>query len=119
MADNTNYLTLTENNFHNEVLKSLNPILVYFWSLWRGPCSMLTPLIMDLAADVEKQTKIGKLNIDDNTSIAKKYSIYIVPTLLFFRDGQVVDKVHGIVPKQILADKLNALFQQSYKKHSL
>lgn len=109
MPDSAIYVTLTEDNFHSEVLASSDPILVDVWAPWCGPCRMLSPLIDELAVDFAGKARIGKLNADEHSYIAKQYNIYAIPTLLFFKDGQLVDRVVGVAPKEVLADKLNNL----------
>ncbi len=109
MSNNSKYIKLTEDNFESEVLASSDTVLVDFWAAWCGPCRIVNPLIEALAADFEGIAKVGKLNIDDYGQLAMQYNVQAIPTLLFFKDGQVVDRVVGIVPKEVLADKLNTL----------
>lgn len=111
MAENSRYVTLTGDNFKGEVLKSTEPVLVDFWADWCGPCHRIAPIIEEMAAQFEGRAKVGKLNVDDNAPIAAQYRIRSIPTLLFFKDGQVVDQVIGVVPKKMLADKLDVLLQ--------
>jgi thioredoxin 1 len=111
MAEKTPYITLTGDNFEQEVLNSTTPVLVDFWAPWCGPCRMISPMIEELAMSFAGQAKVGKLNIDNYVRVATQYRIQAVPTLLFFKQGQVVDQVVGVVPKQVLVDKLNALFE--------
>ncbi len=106
------YITLTEENFQGEVLESTKPVLVDFWAAWCGPCQALAPVIEEVAVDFEGRAKVGKLDVDDNATIAMEYDIRSIPTLLFFKDGQIVDQVIGITPKEVIAEKLDSLFTE-------
>ena len=112
MLKEAQYITLTEENFQSEVLESTDPVLVDFWAEWCGACHALAPVIEEVAVDFEGHAKVGKLNIDDNMSLAMEYGIRSIPTLLFFKDGQRVDQVIGIAPKKVIADKLDSLFTE-------
>jgi len=103
------YITLTEENFQSEVLESKKPVLVDFWAEWCGQCHAIAPLIEEVAADFQGGAKVGKLDVDNHSSFAMRYGIRGIPTLLFFKDGEVVDQLVGVVSKQLIADKLNAL----------
>jgi thioredoxin 1 len=97
-----NIVTLTEENFSDQVLKSPTPILVDFWAEWCGPCKMIAPVLDELAAEYDGKVKIGKVNIDEHQQIAINYGINSIPTLLFFKNGQVADQVVGMRSKRDL-----------------
>jgi len=104
-----NYVTLTDENFEEEVLKSDKPVVVDFWAPWCGPCRVLGPVIEELANDFKGQVKVGKLNVDDSPRTAQQFAIRSIPTVLFISDGKVVDGVIGALPKAALAEKMAAL----------
>ncbi len=109
MSNRAKYITLTEENFHREVLESGEPVLIDFWASWCGPCNAVAPIIEELAAEFERRAKVAKLNIDDHPSMVMKYGIRSIPALLFFKDGEVADRVVGAGSKKVLADKLQHL----------
>ena len=92
-------IILNKDNFESEVLKSDMPVLVDFWAAWCGPCKMLAPTIAELAEEYEGKVKVCKYNIDDDASIAIKYGVASIPTVLLFKEGDVVNKSIGFVPK--------------------
>lgn len=100
-------LEFTDANFEQEVLQSDQPVLVDFWAAWCGPCLAIAPMIEELANDMSGTAKVGKVDIDNNPGIAARYGVRAIPTLLIFKNGQVVEqKVGGNVRKGDLADKL-------------
>ena len=98
----------TDSNFDAEVLKSDKPVLVDLWAEWCGPCRMLTPIIEELYTEYDGKAVIGKLNVDENPEVSAKYGVRSIPTLLIFKNGELVDKQVGVVPKSALAKKLDA-----------
>ena len=106
---NASYATFTETNFQRDVLNSSQPVLVDFWASWCGPCHVMAPVIDDLATEFAGRVTVGKVNVDDEPDLAAQYGIRSIPTLLLFKDGQIVDQAVGVVPKRVLTEKLNAL----------
>jgi thioredoxin 1 len=100
-------IEITDANF-NEILKTDKPVLVDFWAEWCGPCKMIGPIVKELAGDYEGKAVIGKVNVDENPNTAAQFGIRSIPTLLVFKDGEIVDKQIGAVPKAVLAGKLDA-----------
>jgi len=99
-------LEFTDANFKAEVLNSEVPVVVDFWAEWCGPCRMVGPVIEELATDFNGQAKVGKVNVDNNRAISMKYGIRNIPTVLFFKGGEVVDKQVGAASKSAYEDKL-------------
>jgi thioredoxin 1 len=101
------YVNVTDDNFDSEVLKASGPVLVDFWAPWCGPCRMVGPIIEKLADEFSGKVKIAKLNVDENPAIAQKYNIMSIPTMKFFKDGEIAEEMIGAQPENILRDKLN------------
>jgi thioredoxin 1 len=102
-------LEFTDANFDELVLKSDVPVIVDLWAVWCGPCRMVGPIVEEIGNEYEGQAIVGKLDVDNNPEIASRYSIRNIPTILFFKNGEIVDKQVGAVPKQVLVGKLEPL----------
>ncbi len=111
MSDQNKTVTLTEENFEREVLGSEGPVLVDFWADWCAPCHRIAPVLEELAGDFEGRATIGKVNVDEQTALAKRYGIRSIPALVFFHRGEVVDQSGGVRPKEALATWLGALVE--------
>jgi thioredoxin 1 len=102
-------VTFTDANFDSEVLNHKGKVLVDFFASWCGPCKMLAPVIEKLAEEYAGKVKIGKLDVDDNQNVSMKYEIQSIPTLILFKDGQMVDKMMGFQSAETLKQKLDSL----------
>ena len=101
-------LNISDSNFEAILGEGL-PVMVDFWAPWCGPCRRVSPIVEELAAEYEGKVKICKCNVDENDGIPMQYSIRNIPTLLFFKNGELVDRLVGAVPKQEIEDKLKSL----------
>lgn len=102
-------LEITDANFEETVLKSDKPVLLDFWAEWCGPCRMVAPFVEEISKDFEGKAVVGKVDVDNNPGVAAKFGIRNIPTILFFKDGEIVDKQVGAVSKNALVAKLEAL----------
>ncbi len=102
-------IEVTDANFEELVLKADKPVLVDFWAEWCGPCRMVGPIVAELADEYKDRAVVTKMDVDSNPEISVKFGIRNIPTILFFKNGEVVDKQVGAVPKTILASKLDAI----------
>ncbi len=100
-------MTLTDANFAQDVLQSTQPVLVDFWAEWCGPCRVMSPLVEEIANEVDgSQAKVGKMNVDQNPATPGSYNVMSIPTFLVFKNGQVVEQVVGTTSKEALKEKL-------------
>ena len=102
-------IEFTESNFDHEVMQSTTPVLVDLWAAWCGPCRMIAPMVEDLAGTYQGKMKVGKLNVDDHPQVAAQFRIMNIPTLLFFKGGQEVDRIVGVVPREELTRRIERL----------
>jgi thioredoxin 1 len=104
-------IQVNDANFASEVLNSDVPVLVDFWAPWCAPCRMVAPVLEEIAREFDGRVKIAKLNTDENQVTAMQYKIMSIPTMMLFRDGEVVDQLIGAVPKNQITAKLNYFAQ--------
>ena len=93
-------ITITKENFEQEVLKSDIPVLVDFWAVWCGPCQMVGPILSEIAEENEGKIKVGKVNVDEQPDLARQFGIMSIPTMIVFKDGEKVNQLVGAVPKE-------------------
>ncbi|MCI9036177.1 MAG: thioredoxin [Oscillospiraceae bacterium] len=99
------YITLTKDNYDQEVLRSAQPVLVDFWAPWCGPCSALSPVIDEIAAE-QSEVKVGKVNVDEQPELARQYRVMSIPTLIFFKNGELVRREVGGKSKEEILDMI-------------
>ncbi len=102
-------LEITDANFEEIVLKADKPVILDFWAVWCGPCRMVGPLVEEIGNEYEGKSIVGKVDVDSNPGVSAKFGIRNIPTILYFKNGEIVDKQVGAVPKQILVNKLEAI----------
>ncbi len=100
-------ITITKENYDEEVVKSPVPVLLDFWAAWCGPCRMLSPIIDEIADEIEGKAKVCKINVDEQPLLAQQFGIMSIPTLVFMKNGEITAKEVGVRSKQVILDKLN------------
>ena len=110
MAAGTHAVEATDANF-SELINSDKPVLVDFWAEWCGPCKMIGPVVEQLAGEYEGKAVVAKMDVDQNSAVPAKFGIRSIPTLMIFKNGQLVDKVIGAVPRNVLEQKLQAAME--------
>ena len=98
-----------ENNFADEVMKSEIPVLIDFYAEWCGPCRMMAPVVEQFAEEYEGRVKIGKINVDEESDLAARFGVQSIPSFIFIKDGKVVDRVTGAMPRPVLKGYLDDL----------
>jgi len=108
MPENATPITITDDNFAAEIEQSQGLAMIDFWAAWCGPCRMVAPVVEELAKEYAGRVKVGKLDVDENQRTAVRFNIRSIPSILFFKDGKLVDSVVGAVPRAYLEQKLQA-----------
>ncbi len=102
-------INITLDTWDKEVIQSPNPVMVDFWATWCSPCKVIAPVVEELAREYEGKVKFVKVNTDENTDLASRYQIRGIPTLMFFKEGKMIDQLVGAIPKAQLKTKLDVL----------
>src|SRR5688572_21284761 len=101
-------IQVTEANFETEVLNSTQPVIVDFYADWCGPCKMIAPALEEIASELQGKVKIAKVNVDEEAALAQRYKVQSLPTLLYFREGEVVNQLIGAASKKVILGKLES-----------
>jgi thioredoxin 1 len=102
-------IEVTDANFEEEVVQSDKPVIVDFWAVWCGPCKMIAPIMEEFASEYKEKVKIAKIDVDNNPNTAVKFGIRSIPTVLYFKDGKIVEQIIGAYPKAHFEEKLNQM----------
>ena len=102
-------IEITDANFEELVMNSDKPVMIDFWAVWCGPCRMIAPIVEEMSGEYDGKAVIGKVDVDSNPNVAMKYGIRNIPTVIFVKGGEIVDKQVGAAPKQVFTAKLDAL----------
>jgi thioredoxin 1 len=105
----TKQIAVTDATFEQEVVNSDKPVIVDFWAVWCGPCKMIAPIMEEFASEYDGKVKIAKVDVDNNPNVAVKFGIRSIPTVLFFKDGKIVEQVIGAYPKSHFQERLEKL----------
>lgn len=100
-------VAFTDSSWQDDVLDASGLVMIDFWAEWCGPCHMLSPTVEEISKEMGDKVKVGKLNVDENQATAAKYQVMSIPTVMIFKDGEVVEKLIGVQPKQAYVDAIN------------
>ncbi len=95
-------INITNENFENEVMNSDKPVILDFWAGWCGPCQMLTPIIDEIAEETKGSVKVGKINVDEESDLARRFQVMSIPTIVSIKDGEMIDKIIGVQSKETI-----------------
>jgi thioredoxin len=114
----SNIIAVNDGNFEQEVEKNGGLTVVDFWATWCGPCRMIAPILDELATEYQGKVKVTKLDVDANIKTGSRFNVRSIPTLLFFKDGKIVDQIIGAVPKTQIESKLQQHIESKLQQHS-